>query len=228
MITVLIPVFNEERSVAGIIKEVFQLKFDKEIVVVDDGSTDKSFDIVKGLVDTYRVRLIKHKKNMGKGVAIKTGIKFARGDYFIIQDADFEYEPQDLEKIVRLIQPRDTNAYFFGIGYRKLNLGLNFRFFHNFINHLMTMLINILFGGTIKDSYSGCKLFPLKFLKTVKLRSKRFEFEAEVCIKLLKKRYKVKQVQIKYIPRRAGEGKKIGIIDAIKGIIMIITERLLY
>ncbi len=226
MITVFIPVFNEESSLEKVISEIYKLRFNKEILVVDDGSTDNSFRILKTLIDKYKMRLVKHKKNMGKGMAIRTAIKFAKGEYFVIQDADLEYEPKDLEKVAEIIQHSGfTNQNLWAIGYRDLSLKLDFRFFHNFVNHLLTILINILFGGTIKDSYSGCKLIPIEFMKKTKLKSKRFEFEAEVCIKLLKKKYRVKQIQIKYNPRTVDKGKKIGILDAIKGLLMIIIER---
>ncbi len=221
MITVFIPVYNEEKSIEKIIEEVFKLPFDKEILVVDDGSTDNSFAILKKLQKTYPIRIIKHKKNIGKGAGIRTGVRYARGDYFIIQDADFEYEPNNLPRVVELIQSSD-DLKLWALGYRDLRLKVDFRFFHNFVNHILTILINILYSGTVKDSYSGCKLLPIEFMRKVNLKSNRFEIEAELTIKLLKKGYKVKQRQIRYNPRRMDEGKKIGIIDAIKGIVSIV------
>lgn len=229
MITVFIPVYNEEKSIEKIVQEVCKLNFDKEVLIVDDGSTDNSFSILKKLQQEYPIRIIKHKKNIGKGAGIRTAVKYTHGDYFVIQDADFEYEPDDLYKVVRLIQHTQhltletQHLKLWALGYRDLSLKPDFRFFHNFVNHLLTILINILYGGIVKDSYSGCKLLPTEFMRKVNLKSTRFEIESELTIKLLKKGYKIKQTQIKYNPRRTDEGKKIGILDAVKGILMIIS-----
>lgn len=227
MITVFIPVYNEEKSVEKIVERVCNLNFKKEVIVVDDGSTDNSFTLLKKLQGKYFIRIIKHKENMGKGAAIRTAIKYCRGDYFIIQDADFEYTPEDLEKVVQLVkgwEGKDGNSRgkLCALGYRNLSLKADLRFFHNFVNHILTILINILYSGKVKDAYSGCKLLPYSFIKKVQLDSARFEIEAELIIKLLKRRFKIKQVEIRYNPRKVEEGKKIGIIDAVKGILKIV------
>lgn len=230
MITISVPVYNEEKFIEEVIKQIYNLKFEKEVLVVDDGSTDNSFLILKNLQKRYPLKIIRHKRNMGKGVAIRTAIKYATGDHLVIQDADFEYEPADLEKVVAVVENKNNvtqKQNFFVSGYRNLKLKLDFRLPYNFFNHILTMLINILYGGNVKDSYSGCKLIPTNFLKNVRLESERFEIEAELIIKLLKKGYRVKQVPIRYNPRQVKEGKKIGILDALRGIYFIIKSKFL-
>ena len=225
-LSILIPVYNEEKSAKELINIVKKTKLNnnikKEIVVVDDGSSDNTLKVLKTIKG---IKLVGHKKNSGKGAAIRTAIKHATGDIIIIQDADLEYDPKDYNK---LIKPIIDKKYKVVYGSRRLNKnnkkhsGLAFYLGGN----LMTLVTNILYpSARLTDEATCYKVFDAKVLKSIKLKCKRFEFCPEVTAKVIKKGIKIHEIPISYYPRSIEEGKKINWKDGIEGIWTLLKYR---
>ncbi len=221
-LSIIIPVFNEKDTVTEIIRKVFAvpvLDYTKEIIIVDDGSTDGSAIILENLQAHFPFRLISQPKNQGKGAALRAGFKFASGEIILIQDADLEYDPADWEKILMAFQNPAVSVVYGSRnlhpkrrGYRLFVFGVAF----------LTKLINLLFKSNLTDSYTGYKAFRQETLKKIELVSSDFEIEAEITAKLLQAGEKIIEVPIDYFPRRFFEGKKIHWQDGLKGIWTII------
>ncbi|MBU2564430.1 glycosyltransferase family 2 protein [Patescibacteria group bacterium] len=214
-LSIIIPVFNEEKTLERAIKKVFKasiLDFEKEIIVVDDKSTDKSLEILKKIKG---IKLLEHKKNFGKGKAIQTALKCVTGDYILIQDADLEYDPNDYSILLK-----DLN----GVVYGSRNINPENRGYFIFVLgvRFLTSFINLIFNKKLTDSYTCYKLFPVDVLKSLNLKSSGFEIEAEITVKLLKKKINIKEVPIHYYPRKFKQGKKIKIKDGLKGFFTIL------
>lgn len=220
LLSVIIPVYNEEKTITRVIDAVLARKEVCEVIVVDDGSKDGSYAKVTPYI-SRRVRLLRHIRNRGKGAAIKTGIMKARGKYLLIQDADLELSPSDYP---RLLTPLVEQRVDFVIGDRWKNHTGHFVFQAG--NYLLTLLLNLLYGMDVADLYCGYKVGPTKIWKKIKIESKRFEIEAEIVAKLGLLGVKLCNVDVKYTkPRSYREGKKIMIGDAIKGGIMLLKLR---
>lgn len=214
-LSIVMPVFNEEKTVAQVLKKVADVKFKgitKEIIVVDDGSTDKS---VKKITSTEipGLKLYVHKKNQGKGAAVRTGIKYATGDYIVIQDADLEYDPADIDNLLNPIREKKAEIVY---GTRLNRLPdftrdeRTFQFFSHYMgNKFLSLVTSILYAHWITDMECCYKLFPKKALQGTVLHARGFEFEPEITAKLLKKGYKIAEVKISTNPRGYNEGKKI-------------------
>lgn len=224
-LSVIIPVFNEEKTVAQVISRLAKLRIENtelEIVVVDDGSTDETWSVISNFPSgrfsgdsrgEANFKYVRHKKNMGKGAAIKTGIAYAKGDYIIIQDADAEYNPNDIEKLILPIQNNEAKVVY---GTRLKRLPNFFRdektlrfAIHYFGNKFLSLITSILYGQWITDMETGYKIFPTQVVKKLNLKSSGFGFEPEITAKLLKLGYKIKEIPIKTNPRGYDEGKKL-------------------
>lgn len=215
-LSIIIPVFNESKTIAEIIKRVRKVKiadFEKEIIIVDDGSTDGTIEEVERTIRGLNIKFYKHEKNLGKGAAVRTGISKATGDYVIIQDADLEYNPKD---IVRLTVPiaNKTSQVVYGTRLQRWpNLSRDERTFqfliHYFGNRFLSLLTSILYGQWITDMETCYKLFPRKALSGIKLNSRGFDFEPEITSKLMKKGYKILEIPIATTPRGYEQGKKL-------------------
>lgn len=225
-LSVLIPVYNEEKSVKKIINIVKKTKLsnnlNKEIVVVDDGSSDNTLKVLKSIKG---IKLIGHKKNSGKGAAIRTAIKHATGDIIIVQDADLEYDPKDYNKLIKPIVDKKYKVVY---GSRRLNKTnkkhSGFAFYLG--GNLMTLATNILYpSANLTDEATCYKVFDADFLKSIKLNCKRFEFCPEVTAKAIKKGAKIKELPISYYPRSVEEGKKINWKDGLEGIWTLLKYR---
>lgn len=227
-LSILIPVYNEEKSVKKLIdivkKTKLQKNVEKEIIVVDDGSRDNTLSVLKKIKD---IKLIGHKKNSGKGMAIRTAIKHATGDIIIIQDADLEYDPKDYNK---LIQPIIDKKFKVVYGSRRLNKqnkkysGLAFYLGGN----ALTFLTNILYPkAKLTDEATCYKVFDAKTLKSINLKCKRFEFCPEVTAKVLKKGLKIYELPISYYPRSVDEGKKINWKDGVEAVWTLLKYRVI-
>src|SRR6266404_5307901 len=214
-LSIIIPVYNEEKTVAQFLKKVLSIKLpvkEIEYIVIDDGSTDNSKLKIKSL-KSKKIKLVAHKKNKGKGAAVKTGLEKAKGDYIIIQDADLEYDPKD---IVKLLEPVKKGKAKVVYGTRLKRLP-NFkrdertpRFLLQYIgNKCLSFTTSILYFHWVTDMECCYKLFPRHALKDIQLKARGFEFEPEITAKLLKKGYKIVEVSISTNPRGYTEGKKL-------------------
>lgn len=214
-LSVIIPAFNEEKTIGTVLKKVLKRDEVLEVIAVDDGSTDNTFRIVSKL-KSARIRVFRHKKNLGKGAAIITGLKWARGEYVIIQDADLEYDPDDYPKLLAPIVSKKAD---FVIGTRWQN---KYGYWYTlFANWLMTQLTESLFGVNFGDAYSGYKIGKRQVWQSLNLSSSGFEVEAEIVARLALIGARVVQVPINYKPRLYSEGKKIRASDAFRGIIKL-------
>ncbi|EKD26881.1 MAG: dolichyl-phosphate mannose synthase related protein [uncultured bacterium] len=215
-LSIIIPVFNEEKTIGTVIEKVYNLKIkgaSKEIVVVDDGSTDTTATEIKKLkLKIKNFEFFRHKKNMGKGAAVKTAIENATGDYIIIQDADLEYDVNDIPRLFSNIKGKRDVIY--GTRLNRLpNLKKEERrirfLIHYLGNRFLSLLTSILYGQWITDMETCYKLFPRSEAKSIRLKSKRFDFEPEITSKLLKKGLRIKEIPITTNPRGYEEGKKL-------------------
>lgn len=219
-LSVIIPVFNEEKTILKILNKVLIRKEVLEVIIVDDGSLDKSFELIKYLRNT-KIILLHHERNKGKGAAVITGLKRARGEYVIVQDADLEYDPTDYR---RLLEPLIKNRSDFVIGNRwRSRRGY---WFTQIGNWLISKFTNLLFGTNYKDAYSGYKIGTKNVWEDLKLEAAGFEIEAEIVAKLAVLKKRVSEIHIKYEPRTYTQGKKINLIDMIKGIMKLLEIRL--
>jgi glycosyltransferase involved in cell wall biosynthesis len=211
-ITVLIPAYNENRTIREIIHRVESTGLAKEILVIDDGSTDGTREILSELFRDGRIRLICHEHNQGKGAAIRTGIQNATQDVVIIQDSDLEYNPRDYPVILAPIEEGIADVVY---GSRFLGGSRRPVFFWNMVaNKLLTFMTNILYNNILSDMETGYKVFRLNKVKDIKLRSQRFDFEPEFTAKILKRPIRIYEVPISFNPRDYSEGKKIKLKDA--------------
>lgn len=221
MLTIIVPVFNEKKSINVLLKKLISIKkIKKQIIVVDDGSTDGTAEVLKSeFVKLKSInKIIFHKKNTGKGSAIKSAQKFIKGDYVGIQDADLEYNPNDLIKIYNFIKKNDYNVVY---GSRVLNKNKyqNTRNFTHLIriwgNVFLTLVSNIINNQNLTDAHTCYKIIKTKIFKKINLREKGFAFCPEVTTKLAKKNYEIKEISISYNGRTYNDGKKITSLDGI-------------
>lgn len=224
LLSIIVPVYNEEKLVSASLPQILDLELNKEVIVIDDGSTDKTPEILKSLSQKFDFKLIFQKKNQGKGAAIKKGLEYISGDYFIICDADLEYDPQDIINLFKNILELDKDKKKIAVyGSRFLeNKKISFHFL---VNYFLTSLNNLLFNSRLTDMETCFKLVPKDALKEISLSGKRFEFEPELTAQLLKNNYTIIEFPIKYIRRSYHEGKKITARDGFLAISTMLKER---
>lgn len=226
-ITVLIPVYNEVKYLTQILKKVEDTDLcglSKEIVIVDDGSTDGTRDLLREMEGTTPYKIYYHSKNMGKGAALRTALNYATGDIIVIQDADLEYDPKDYPDLIQLILDDKADAVY---GTR-LGSGKPVRAFniwHYFGNKFLTLITNLLYNTTLTDMETCYKAFRADVIKSVQIRSNRFDFEPEITAKVLKRRYHLYETPISYFGRDFNEGKKISWRDGIWAIVALVKFR---
>lgn len=226
-LSVIIPVFNEEKTIKTIVKKVRSTKLKnitKEIIVVDDFSTDSTRNILSKMNDNS-IKICYHNKNYGKGAAIKTGLKNATGNIILIQDADLEYSPKEYKKLLKPILQNRTSVVY-GSRLRAIRKNMKKMYKLHYIGNLfLTWFTNLLYKANITDMETGYKVFKREALKGIHLRAKGFDFEPEITAKILKKGYKIKEVNINFEPRRIEEGKKITWVDGIKAVHYLLKYR---
>jgi len=223
-LSVIIPVYNEIDTLEKILKKVKDVKVPKEIILVDDGSTDGSREFLEELKrkDTA-LKVIFQKENQGKGAALRVGFKKASGDYVIVQDADLEYDPRDYLKLLKETNGSKTVIY----GSRFMGSYKDMTSLHFFGNRILTALTNLLFGVALTDMETCYKLIPLELIKKIEIKSNRFNFEPEITAKILRLGYKIKEVSISYAGRTVSEGKKITWRDGFSALATLIKFRFL-
>lgn len=224
-LSVIIPVYNEFSTIEKIIQKVQEAPINKEIIIVDDGSTDSTREILKSL-KINNVKVIYHDKNMGKGQAIRTALPFVTGDIAIIQDADLEYNPEEYPKLIKSIEKAEAEVIY---GSRVLNKEFHFVSFQNFIFSLggktLSILTNLLYRSNITDEPTCYKVFKVDILKSLNLQCKGFEFCPEVTAKILRQGIKINEVPIHCVPRTIREGKKIRLKDWFIAVWILIKYR---
>lgn len=220
-LSILIPIYNERATVVEIVRRVQAVSFDKEIIAVDDGSTDGTRELLPQL-EKEGVIVLHHDKNQGKGAAIRTALTRATGDIILIQDADLEYDPRDYTQLVQpIIEGRAKVVY----GSRFLGPRMAMFFWHMLANKMLTLMTNILYDAILSDMETGSKAFRADVIRSIKLRSRRFDFEPEVTAKVLKHGTRIFEVPISYFGREYNEGKKIGMRDGFVAVWTLLKYR---
>lgn len=224
-ISILIPVFNELNTLEIILKKVEEVNFcglEKEIILIDDYSTDGTRDILEKLKDKYKI--LYHEQNMGKGAALRTGFEHVTGDITVIQDADLEYDPADYESLIQMLLDNKADVVY---GSRFLNTkpAGSIMLTHLLGNKLLTLITNVLYNTTLTDMETCYKAFKTEFIKDIKIKSNRFDFEPEITAKILKKGARLYELPISYYGREFSEGKKITWKDGIHAIMALIKFR---
>lgn len=205
-LSVIIPVYNEEATLPEILRQVRAVNLADEIIIVDDGSTDRTRDLLQAEEAQPGTIVIYQAVNQGKGAAVRTGIDRATGDILLIQDADLEYDPRDYAALLRpIVEGRVKVVY----GSRFLGPRKAMLFWHMLGNKALTLVTNILYNTILSDMETCYKVFRADVIKGIPLRSKRFELEPEITAKVLKRGHRIFEVPISYYGREYSEGKKI-------------------
>lgn len=222
--SVIIPVYNEKDTIHEILKRIEAVAIPKEIILVDDGSTDGTTEILKEYQCKGNYKVVFHPANRGKGAAIKTAIEHVSGDRVIIQDADLEYDPQDYYTLIKPFETDPDLKVVFGSRYLE---STNKHSYYLFLlgGKVFTVMLNLMFGQKLTDIATCYKVIDTQVLKSLNLACEKFEFCSEVTVKLCKKNYKIVEVPISYAPRTFEEGKKIKWTDGIEFVWTIIKYR---
>ena len=232
LLSIIIPAYNEEKTVKIVLSNLQKMKLqdgsNKEIIVVNDASIDetgKVLDKIKG------IKIINHKKNLGKGEAVKSGFRSAKGDLILIQDADLEYNPEEIPNLLKplLSKPTTDNRQLTTdlavYGSRFMNHQAIIPPLYLFGNKFLTIVTNLLYGTRLTDMETGYKLLPASFLKTIKLTNRRFDIEPEITAKQIKRGIKIIEVPISYKGRTHLAGKKLTIKDSFGAISTLLYYR---
>ncbi len=222
LLSIIIPVYNEAKTFRSVLDRVLSTPYEKQIIVVDDGSSDGTRAEIEKVTEPNVVKLF-HEKNMGKGKAIQTGWSHANGDVILIQDADTEYDPADYGVLLQPIIEGRADVVFGSrfVGYPRRVL----YFWHSFGNKVLTLLANMLNDINLSDMETGYKAFTREVRDAIKVQSKRFGFEPEFTAKVAKKHFRIYEVPISYHGRGYKEGKKITWRDGIAAFYWIVRYR---
>ncbi len=227
------PVYNEVQTIEEILELVTANPLKKEVIIIDDGSTDGTVDLLRDLLNARDkkyfkpwiddIRLIEHPLNCGKGAAVRSGLEVARGNVIIVQDADLEYDPDDYSKLLQpILSGRSEVVY----GSRFLGEHKAMFYWHQVGNKFLTFVTNILYNTTLTDMETCYKCFTKEAIKGMRLRSNRFEIEPELTARLLKRGYRIYEVPISYNGREYWQGKKITWKDGLSALKALIYYRI--
>lgn len=222
-LSILMPVFNEQASVANAVKQALDVNYpcEIELVVVDDGSRDGTAEVLAGL-DDHRLLVHSHPRNRGKGAAIQTAVERATGDYMVILDADLEYDPQDIPRLLEPVLDGRANVVY---GSRSFGSHSAYSFWYVLGNKGVTTLANMIYNSYLSDLETCFKLMPLSLFRSLRIRSAGFGMEAEITAKLLRTRIRPYEVPISYRARSREEGKKITWRDGVEAVWILTRER---
>ena len=230
-LSVIIPAFNERNTILEILKRVQAVPVEKEIIIVDDGSTDGTSEILKQVISgkwlvgsekQENLKIILKEKNEGKGAAIREGLKKTGGDVVVIQDADLEYDPMDWLKMLKVMEEKNAGVVY---GSRILGKGEKSSLSFYLGGRFLSLLANLLYGTIITDEPTCYKMFRADIIKSTNLCCNGFEFCPEVTARVAKKGYRIYEVPISYKPRKMMEGKKIRWKDGVVAILTLIEQR---
>jgi len=214
LLSVLVPAYNERATLAPLLERVVAVEVDKEVIVVDDGSTDGTRELLRELAGRLPVRALYHPANRGKGAAIRTALAEARGEIVLIQDADLEYDPADYPRLIAPIQRGETDVVY---GSRYLHPGNALPLTHYKVGVLaLNRFANLLYGLRLTDEATCYKVFRTRLLKALPLRCERFEFCPEVTALVALRGERILEVPISYRYRTRAQGKKIGWRDGLE------------
>lgn len=223
-LTVIMPVYNEVRTIDRIVRKVLTAPYRKELIIVDDGSADGTAERLEALARLPGVRVLTHECNRGKGAAIRTGLAQARGPYTIIQDADLEYDPADYPLLIETLR-RGEGAVVYGSRYAHSENTLPISRFWVAVK-LLNWAVRVLYGARLTDEATCYKAFHTDLLRSLNLRCERFEFCPEVTAKVLKAGHDIVEVPIRFQHRTVAEGKKIGWTDAMEAFWTLLKFRI--
>jgi glycosyltransferase involved in cell wall biosynthesis len=220
-----VPVFNERNTLLEIVRRMRAVRLpegvDREIIVVDDGSSDGTREVLKQLGDST-VRIVMHPENRGKGAAVRTGFEHATGDYVLVQDADLEYDPDDWPKLLNPVLRGKARVVY---GSRFTGERRNMLFMHWVGNRFLSLMTNLLYNTTLSDMETCYKLIDRSLLDGLQLRSNKFEIEPEITAKILKRKIRIYEVPISYTGREYEEGKKITWRDGFAALATLVKYR---
>ena len=206
LISVIMPAFNEEQTLEQVVKAVSLLPIEKQLIVVNDGSTDGTYKVLEELRAPYGLTIVHCEENRGKGFAIRSGLPHVKGEIVVIQDADMELDPADLTELVKPLEKQNVHVVY---GSRFLN-GRGNASLHNFIaNRILATYTNLLYGCRITDESTGYKAFSTELITGLDLTCEGFEFCPEVTAKILRAGYCIYEVPVAYFPRTKKQGKKL-------------------
>jgi glycosyltransferase involved in cell wall biosynthesis len=227
LLSILMPVYNEARTIREIISRVEAVPLDgvlKELIIVDDGSTDGTREVLQELSRDTTHKIYFHAQNMGKGAALRTGLTYAAGDIILIQDADLEYDPREYAELIKpILEGRADVVYGSRLSGGKVARAFNF--WHFIGNKLLTLITNILYNAILSDMETCYKVFRADVIKNIQIKSNRFDFEPEITAKVLKRRHKLYELPISYYGRDFHEGKKITWRDGFSALWALIKYR---
>ena len=216
LLSVVMPVYNEERTLEEIVARVRAVPVDKEIILVDDGSTDRTREILKTLEAGPEIRVILHERNQGKGAALRTGFAAAKGEIVISQDADLEYFPEEYPELIEPIVNGWAEVVY---GSRFMGRRHRVLLYHHYLaNKFLTFLSNVFTNLNLSDMETCYKVFKREIIQGIPLKQDRFGFEPEITAKVARRRFRVFEIAISYNGRTYEEGKKIGIKDAFQAL----------
>jgi glycosyltransferase involved in cell wall biosynthesis len=222
LLSVLIAALNEERTIEVVIPSVLAVPIDLEIVMVDDGSSDRTWQLMQRYIDGRRVRGFRHRQTLGKGAAIRSAMKHARGRHILIQDADTEYDPRDYARLVEpLVSGRASVVY----GTRLFASHTAFSYWYVVGNRFVTQIASMLYNVYLSDIQTAYKVFPREAVGVMELRANGFDIDPEITAKLLRLGYRIHEVPVSYIARTRAEGKKVRPSDGVKALLTLARYR---
>jgi glycosyltransferase involved in cell wall biosynthesis len=227
LLSILMPVYNEAATINEILHRVETVDLGdvrKELIIVDDFSTDGTREVLRSLSEQGRYRVYFHTQNMGKGAALRTAMTYASGDIVIIQDADLEYDPAEYAELLKPILDGRADVVY-GSRLSGAKVARAFNFWHYIGNKLLTFITNLLYNSILSDMETCYKVFRADVIKNIQIKSNRFDFEPEITAKILKRKHKLYEMPISYYGRDFAEGKKITWRDGFAAIWALVKYR---